>query len=160
MLNKYQTSYLYQLCHINLPSRLKITDTEKSKTFTIVDNDCIDEKQCKIVRTKIIDKNLDNCGILRKALKGDFILSVNQNFIKGDLTAAFIEEDVLVTDNFVVLTPKENIDPNIFMWAFHQEYVLSQIKPLNIGRKFFQVSIDELSKILIPTHIYYKKKSE
>ncbi|WP_291572272.1 hypothetical protein [Clostridium sp. UBA4548] len=157
---KYETLYLYQICDINLPSRVSNLPIEATQTYTLVDNECIDDKQCKIIKTKTIQNSLENSNEYFKAFKGDFILCLKQNFIKGDLTAAFIEdEEVLVTSNFAILTPKEYIHSDLIMWAFHQDYVISQIKPLNIGRNFFQVTADELSKILIPVEIYADKNS-
>jgi len=160
MLPKYKTLYLYQICEINLSSRVKTYELDPMKTYTLIDNECIDDKECKITKTKEFRGNSQDKDRFFKALKGDFILCLKQNFVKGDLTAAFIEEDeVYVTKNFAVLTPKEYINPDLIMWAFHQDYVISQIKPLNIGRNFFQVTPDELSKVLIPVEIYADKNN-
>lgn len=160
MLPKYETLYLYQICEINLPSRVKTCELDPTETYTLIDNECIDDKECKITKTKKFKGNSVDKDRFFKALKGDFILCLKQNFVKGDLTAAFIEEDeVYVTKNFAILTPKEYINSDLIMWAFHQDYVISQIKPLNIGRNFFQVTADELSKVLIPVEIYADKSN-
>lgn len=154
MLPKYETLYLYQICDVNLSSRVKQVYLEPMKTYTCIDNDCIDDKQCKVIKTKSFNGELKDNNEFYKAFKGDMILCLEQNFVKGDLTAAFIEEDeVLVPKNFAILTPKEHKYADLIMWAFHQDYVISQIKPLNIGRNFFQVTVEELYKVLIPIDV-------
>lgn len=154
MLSNWQTLYLYQLCHINLPSREVVNLDKDLITYNIIDNDCIDDKLSKIIKTKKLKELNFNKAKFKIALKGDFIICLEQNFIKGELKAAFVEEDILVTENFAVLTPKVNMNLDFLMWAFKQEYVISQIKPLNLGRKYFNVTGKELSKILIPVDKY------
>jgi hypothetical protein len=155
MLPNYEALYLYQICDVNLSSRINQLCLEPMKTYSLVDNDCIDERQCKIIKTKSFKAELKDTGEFYKAFKGDIILCLKQNFIKGDLTAAIVEEDeILIPKNFAILTPKKYKNSDLIMWAFHQDYVLSQIKPLNIGRSFFQVTVEELSKVLVPIEMY------
>jgi hypothetical protein len=161
MIPNYEALYLYQICDVNLPSRVNQECLDSMKTYTIINNNCIDEKHCKIIKTQCFKENIkDNEGYYR-AFRGDIILCLKQNFVKGDLTAAFVEEDeILVPKNFAILTPKEYKYSELIMWAFHQDYVISQIKPLNIGRNYFQVTVDELCKVLIPVEMYEELKKE
>jgi len=154
MLSNWQTLYLYQLCHVNLPSREVVNLDKDLITYNIIDNDCIDDKASKIIKTKKLKELNSDREKFKVALKGDFIICLEQNFIKGELKAAFVEEDSLVTENFAVITPKVNLNLDFLMWAFKQDYVISQIKPLNLGRKYFNVTGKELSKILIPIDKY------
>lgn len=147
----HNTQYLYQLANVNLNDRVSGHELERNKECSIIDCDCIDEKKSVIRQVKKYIGCEKNQGEFYRAVKNDFILCLKQNFIIGELMGAIITEDeVLVTKEFAIITPKKREYGKILMEAFHNDYVISQIKPLNFGRNYFEITPQEIENLLIP----------
>lgn len=150
-----ETCYLYQVADINLSSRTLKETTEINNTYKLIDESCIDIFEQKIINAKPVksfDILYENVNI---AKKGDIIFSLKQNFIKGEFCAALINEDnILVpSKSFALITPKDKNKSDDLMLLFKDDYVIAQIKPLDTGSNYFNISLKELNNILIPTQI-------
>lgn len=148
-----ETCYLYQIADINLSSRTLKETTEINNSYKLIDESCIDIFKQKIINTKPVGNSnmlYENVNIARK---GDIIFSLKQNFIKGELCAALIEEDnILVPNNsFALIIPKDKSKSDDLMFLLKDDYVISQIKPLDTGSNYFNITVKELNNILIPT---------
>ncbi len=149
--NNHNTQYLYQLASVNLPSRIDGASVDMCKTHIIIDSSCIDDKKCKIIYKKRLEELQSRQENFYKACKNDLIICLKQNFIINELSAAIVEdEEILVTNNFAIITPNNNEYSRILLDAFHNDYVISQLKPLKFGRNYFEIDIREIENLLIP----------
>ena len=150
-----ETCYLYQIADVNLSSRTLKETTEIDDSYRLIDESCIDIFKQKIMDTKPIKEfNVSHENVII-AKKGDIIFSLKQNFIKGEFCAALVNEDnILVPSNsFAIITPKDKNKSDALMLLLKDDYVISQIKPLDTGGNCFNITLKELNNILIPTQI-------
>ena len=141
--------YLYQIADINLATR-KIGDFSKVKNkYDLVDEECVNYNTQQIINTKSLNNVNFKCNF-NLAKKGDILISLKQNFKPKEFNAVILNKDYVVTDKFAIITPKEKVNGKKLVKCFKDDYIISQIKPMDIGKDHFNINIKELSNILIP----------
>lgn len=142
-----ETCYLYQIAEVS-PYKKSLIN-KNIKKYKLVNPDCVDCKMQKIVDNgEVTSEDIDDLII---ANKGDIIISLKQNFKENELCVALVEEEnMLVSQDFFIITPKEKENSEKILTLFRDEYVVSQIKPLYTGDEYFHINIQEIKNIQLP----------